>query len=101
MYYYIKNLQGDIIRIVNENGTMEVTFSFTTHGDAYFLSRTAAETRLRLQKVIWQVLILSATAATSMMMKQADIISNLATTTQRPADFLMLMFTLIPIQVVR
>ena len=46
----------------------------------------AAETRLRLQKVIWLVLILSATVATSMMMKQACITSNLATTTRKPVD---------------
>ena len=44
MYYYVKNIQGDIIRIVNENGTTEVTYDYDAWGRILSVKNSSGNT---------------------------------------------------------
>ena len=43
-YYYIKNLQGDVVAIANSNGTILVEYAYDAWGDVISVTGTEAAT---------------------------------------------------------
>ena len=42
-YYYVKNLQGDVVRILNTSGTTVVAYSYDAWGKCTVTSRISAK----------------------------------------------------------
>ena len=77
MYYYVKNIQGDIIKIVNEDGSLAYTYDYDAWGALLSIKGNYGHT-ISGNSTSLATTTPSATAATSMMMKQACTTYTLA-----------------------